>query len=129
MSTSGPRLSRTSKGYAEAKFNRKTVHFGKSDDPGVHLRFAHFITAWIAAGRELTPEVRQLARSAPEKVGIAIAALVDQYLAHLHKEQDPRAARPDGGDRQAGAARVQPCVHPADRAALATVATAPETVA
>ena len=46
MSTSGPRLSRTSKGYAEAKFNGKTVHFGKSDDPSVHLRFAHFITAW-----------------------------------------------------------------------------------
>lgn len=67
MSTTGPRLTRTRRGYGVAKFNGRSVHFGFFDDPATHERYDAAKARWLANGREWSDDLQSRARgAAPE---------------------------------------------------------------
>lgn len=90
MSTTGPRLTRTRRGYGVAKFNGRSVHFGFFDDPATHERFDAAKARWLANGREWSDDLQpgRALRSAGAAGKTTVAALCDAFLAHLQAKHD-----------------------------------------
>ena len=81
-----PVLKRHSRGGAYCYLGRRQKWFGPYDDPETHKRFAHFLQAWEANGRQAPPEPANGASA------VSCETLVALYLAFC----ETHYRRPDG---------------------------------